>query len=442
VTSLPSIPPDAGHGRPAGPALLLRRVRLPIGGVADVLLAEGKIAAVGGYPVGQPPAAEVLDLRGYLLLPSLAEPHVHLDTAFTAAGTGKPDGSRHGPTGAWAAARPGLSAAGITCRAWKAATRYLAHGTTAVRAHVDVGGEAGLRAVQALLDVRSGLAAAADIEIVAQAPGPVTGRAGAANRSLLREAMAGGADLVGGVPALDDDPRGAVDVLAAVAADAAAGLDLHVGETADPAAGTLARLTAIAEAGFGGPITASHVVSLGVQAPERRRAAAQALAHAGISVVTLPQASLFRPGRGMGATAPRGLAAVPELLDAGVLLAAGGGHLQDPVNPMGRADPLETAALLVMGAHLTPAEAFAAVTSVARRIMRLPDVTILPGAPADLVAVRAADLAGAVATGTPDRIVLRGGQVVARTWVSSELAVEAPSWNAPSWTVPQPRPAW
>jgi cytosine/creatinine deaminase len=441
VTSLPATPPDAVHGDPAAQPLLLRRMRLAIGGVADVLLADGKIAAVGGYPVGQPAPAEVLDLRGYLLLPSLAEPHVHLDKAFTAAGIGNPDGSLRGVTGAWAAARPGLSAAGITCRAWKAVTRYLTHGTTAFRAHVDVGGEVGLWAVHALLDVRSGLAAAADIEIVAQASGPVTGRAGATNRSLLRDAMAAGADLVGGAPALDDDPRGAVDALAAIAADAATGLDLHVDETTDPVAGTLPRLITIAEAGFGYPITASHVVSLGVQAPERRRAAAQSLAHAGIGVVTLPQTGLFLQGRGMGAAAPRGLTAVPELLDAGVRLAAGGGNLQDPVNPMGRADPLETASLLVVGAHLTPAEAFAAVTSAARHIMRLPDVTILPGAPADLVAVRAADLGGAVASGTPDRIVLRGGQVVARTWVSSELAVEEPSWNASSWTIPRPRPA-
>ena len=421
--------------------LLLRRVRLAIGGVADVLLADGKIAAVGGYPPVDSASAEVLDLRGYLLLPSLAEPHVHLDKAFTAASIANPGGSLRGARDAWVAARPELSTASIAARAWTAATRYLAHGTTAIRAHVDVGKGIGLRALHAVLDVRADLAGVVDVEIVALASVPVTGRAGAANRALLRDALSAGADLAGGTPELDDDPGGAVDAIAAVAAGAAAGLDLHIDETIDPAAGTLPRLIAVAEAGFGYPITASHVISLGEQAPERRQAAARSLAGAGIGVVTLPQTSLVLQGHGLGSAAPRGLTAVRELLATGVALAAGGDNLQDLFNPMGRADPLEAAALLVVGAHLTPAEAFAAVTSAARDVMRLPAVTITPGAPADLVAIRAADLGTAIASGTPDRIVMRGGKVVARTQVSAELAVAPAPGNVPAWNVPRARTA-
>ena len=438
---LPSTSADSVHGPPVVQPLLLRRARLAVGGVADVLLADGKIAAVGGHPAVQPAPAEVLDLRGYLLLPSLAEPHVHLDKAFTAASIANPGGSLRGAIDAWVAARPELSAASIAARAWAAAIRHLAHGATAIRAHVDVGQGIGLRAIQALLDVRVGLTGVVDIEIVALTSVPVTGRAGAANRALLRDALSAGADLVGGAPALDDDPAGAVDALAAAAADAATGLDLHVDETIDPAVFTLPRLVAIADAGFGFPITASHVVSLGVQAPERRLAAARSLARAGIGVVTLPQTNLFLQGRGLGPAAPRGLTAVRELLDAGVVLAAGGDNVQDPFNPMGRADPLETASLLVVGAHLTPAEAFAAVSSAAREVMRLPAVTIAPGAPADLVAIRAGDLGGAVASGTPDRIVLRGGQIVARTQVTAELAVAESPGRAPAWNLPRARSA-
>jgi cytosine/creatinine deaminase len=435
VPILPSTPPDAAHDSPVARPLLLRHARLAIGGVGDVLLADGKIAAVGGYPPRHRAPAEVLDLRGYLLLPSLVEPHVHLDRAFTATSIANPGGSLRGAIHAWVAARQEMSAAAIAARAWAAATRYLAHGTTAIRAHVGVGEGIGLRALQALLDVRAGLTGVVDIEIVALTPVPVTGRAGAANRARLRDALSAGADLVGGAPALDDDPGGAVDALAAVAAGAAAGLDLHIDETIDPAACTLPRLIAIAEEGFGYPITASHVVSLGVQAPDHRRTAARSLARAGIGVVTLPQTNLYLQGHGLGAAAPRGLTAIRELLDAGTALAAGGDDLQDPFNPMGRADPLETASLLVVGAHLTPAEAFAAVSSAARDVMRLPGVTITPGAPADLVAIRGGDLGGAVASGTPDRIVLRGGRVVARTQVSAEVAVADSPGNVSAWNL-------
>jgi imidazolonepropionase-like amidohydrolase len=51
-----------------------------------VLTSGGAIVSVGGDPAGYPAAAEVLDLRGYLLLPSLTEPHAHLGKAFTGAG--------------------------------------------------------------------------------------------------------------------------------------------------------------------------------------------------------------------------------------------------------------------------------------------------------------------------------------------------------------------
>jgi cytosine/creatinine deaminase len=381
-------------------------------------------------------SAKVVDLRGYLLLPSLVEPHAHLGKAFMALGTASPDRFLPQAFDARVAARSGLPAADIAARAWAAATRYLMHGTTAIRVHVDVGGEAGLRAVEALLDVRASLAGIMDIQIVAITPGPVTGLAGAANRALLLRALAAGADLAGGRPALDGEPGRAIEALAVVAADAGAGLDLHIDEAAGPAASTLPHLVAIAEAGFGRPVTASYAVRPGTQVPERPCVTAQSLAHAGIGVVTLPQACLSSQLDNPGGDVASGLAAVRDLLEAGVLVAAGGGGLRNPFNPMGRADPLGAASLLLVAAQLTPTEALAAVTAAGRLIMGLPDVSVAPGSPADLVAVRATDLGNAVASGTPDRIVLRGGRIVARTRTAAELAraelrATRSAWNLP-----------
>ena len=330
------------------------------------------------------------------------------------------------------AAHPGLPAAGIAARARAAATRYLAHGTTAIRVHVDIGEEVGLRSVEALLDVRAGLSGIMDIQIVAVTSAPVTGRAGAASRALLRRALAAGADLAGVAPSLDDETGRAVEVLAVVAADAGAGLDLHIGETGGPASVALPRLIAVAEAGFGYPVTASHVVSLGTKVQERRQAA-RSLADAGIGVVTLPRSSPALDGS--GADAPRGLAAVRDLLEAGVRVAAGGDNRQEPSGPMGHADPLETASLLI-AARLTPTEALTAVTSAGRQIMRLPDVTVTQGSPADLVAIRAPDLGSAMVSGTADRIVLRSGRIVARTLAATaiarpELHIMRSAWNLP-----------
>jgi len=424
------------HDAPVSRAILLRGPRLADGQVADVLIADGTIASVGRGPAGHPPRAEILDLRGYLLLPSLVDPHAHLGTVFAAPGVA--GGSPADGSGGAIAARHEPRGAGIAALARAAATRHLACGTTAIRVHVDVGEATGLRTVEALIDMRAGLARIMDIHIVAVTSAQVTGLAGADSRARLRHALAAGADLAGVVSAPGDETGHAVEAVAVVAADAGAGLDLRVGENAP---GTLPRLVAVAEAGFGYPVTASHVVSLGRTLQERSRAA-RSLAEAGIGVVALPRPGMVRCGGGLGTAGIRGLTAVRDLVEAGVPVAAGGDGPQE----LSHADPLETASLLLMAARLTPAEALAAVTSAGRQIMRLPDVTLSQGSAADLVAIRPADIGSTVAAGTADRIVLRGGRIVARTQTATEFAPPElramnAAWNLPGAVRPVPRPA-
>src|SRR4030095_12834339 len=112
--------------------------------------------------------------------------------------------------------------------------------------------------------------------------------------------------------------------------------------------------------------TASHCVSLGVQDETPQAVVPAELAAADVAVVTLPQTNLFLQARGTTTAPPRGLTALRPLLDAGVTVAGGADNMQDPFNIVGRGDPLETAALLVMAGHLTPAEAYHAVAAGTR----------------------------------------------------------------------------
>ena len=313
------------------------------------------IISVGSHPGGDPSPAEVVDLRGYLLLPSLVEPHAHL----TLPSAGRMS-VRRTDGGGWVAPGSELAPTDIAARIRAAAARYLTNGTTAIRVHVDVGKKAGPWAVEALLDARSSLAGILDLQIVAAISAPVSGLAGATNRALLRHALAAGADLAGAGPGLADETGRTVENLAVMAADAGAGLDVHIDETAGSVLTALPHLIAITEAGFGHPVTVSHVASLGTKTKQRRHAT-QSLADAGIGVVILPQSGPFQHRGGDGG-APPGQAIMRDLLKAGVPVAAGGDSLYEPSGPTGHADPLGIASHLV-AARLTPAEAIAAISS-------------------------------------------------------------------------------
>jgi cytosine deaminase len=157
-----------------------------------------------------------------------------------------------------------------------------------------------------------------------------------------------------------------------------------------------------------------------VQSPEVAADVASRVAAAGVAVICNPQTNLFLQARRWPSAPPRGLTALRPLLEAGVTVAGGGDNLRDPFNPVGRADPLETAALLVTAGHLTLEEAYAAVSSGARAAMGLPEVQVAPGFPAELLAVQAASLGEAIAGGT-SRVVIHQGRVVSRTTITREF---------------------
>lgn len=385
----------------------------------DVLIEDGRIVAVGAQAVSD--TADRLDLSGYVLLPSAVEPHAHLDKALLARRAPNPGGDLPGAITAIRAAYATMDDADLDRRATEALTIAATNGYTAVRTHADCERGIGIRAIRVLAALRERAAGLVDLQVVALAGFPVAGAAGRHHRRILGEAIKEGADVIGGAPALDPNPRAAVRELVQAAADAGLPLDLHVDETTDAGVLTLRQLAEeVGRAGLGGHATASHCVSLGQQDPAVSREVARALADAGVAVVTLPQTNLYLQGRDTPTRVPRGLTAVSALREAGVTVAGGGDNWRDPFNPLGRIDPFETAALLVAAAHLPVAEAYQAVSDAGRAVLGLPAVSLTPGSPADLVAIRAASLDEAVAGGCQDRIVLRGG-VIARTRVVPEI---------------------
>jgi cytosine deaminase len=345
------------------------------------------------------------DLSGYLLLSAPVEPHAHLDTALLAEHA---DGDSRGD---------------VLYRARRAARILLGHGAVAVRTHVTVGGDAGLRRLEALLVLRAELAGVMTLQVVAlPAPGSPD--------TVVAEALRLGADLVGGAPGLAGDPVRSVRRSLDAAAAAGVGVDLHVGDLGTaPAIGEVAK--AVAD-GFEHPVTLSWCPTVDDAAARsttgncdlttRNARLIDTIASAGLAVVVLPR------GARAAATTNRGVAPLRRLTEAGITVAGGGGSLRDLADPTGRGDPLETASLLVSAGRLRPPEAYTAISAAARSVLGLPTTpaggALENGVPADLLAIRAETVAEAVAAADPDRTVISGGQLAVRTRVARSFPLE------------------
>ena len=413
----------AGSGRvcddPDVSDLVLRNARTT-SGPRDVEITGDRIADVVAAGAGSGTTVE--DLGGMLLLPAFAEPHTHLDKAFTADLLPNPVGDLLGAVEAMRVGWPSISVEDIVVRATEVVRRMVASGATAVRTHADVTPEGGLKSVEALIETRRRVGHLCDLEIVAMAR-PVTGLEADDVRLGLDRALEMGADLVGGVPHLEQDPHDAMRHALHVALAAGTRVDLHMDEVWDGSVDNLTELARLVEHhGLEGRVTASHCVAHGAMGRERQAAVASLLADAGIDVVTLPRTNLYLQGRDGEDPVPRGLPGLAALREQGVLVAAGGDNVQDPFYPVGRADPLEVASFLVAAAHFGPEEAVAAIGRDVRTLMDREAVSIEAGSPAELVALAAGSIREAVADQPARRVVVHEGRIVARSRVESWIA--------------------
>ena len=412
--------------------VLLRSATLADGSVTDVRITGGTITEIApdlaphlaSSPVGDPGGEdeEIIDLDGRLLLQSFAEPHAHLDKAFLSERILNPTGDLMGAIRAMETHRHLITVDDTIERAERAVRLMVQNGTSLIRTHADTTTDNGLKSVEALSEVRRRVRDVCAVQIVALVSWPVTGSAGANSRALLRDALQAGADVVGGCPHLEGDSAAANETLLGIAAEYGRDVDLHTDETLDPTVLALADLAArVLASGFPHRVTASHCVSLVMQPEDRQREVAELVAAAGISVVALPHTNLFLQGRQHQSAMPRALTAVRALRAAGVNVCAGADNLQDPFNPMGRADPLETASLMVMAAHLLPGDALHAVSGAVRHAIHGTSGCLAVGEPANLVALQASSVREALAFGPAGRLVFHGGRPVSGHFTKSTV---------------------
>ena len=150
-----------------------------------------------------------------------------------------------------------------------------------------------------------------------------------------------------------------------------------------------------------------------LQEDDERQKTIDAVARAGISVVSLPMCNLFLQDRHPGRTPRwRGVTALHELKAAGVNVMIASDNTRDPFYAFGDLDMMETWREGVRILHLDYpfADWAPAVAAAPARAMGLDLGQLRPGGRADMILTRARDFPELLARPQSDRIVVRNGQ--------------------------------
>lgn len=347
-------------------------------------------------------AAEVIDLQDRVVLPGLVDGHIHLDKSFV--------GDRWRPhvpaidlRARLAAEKRELAQARpIAERAHALIEQAASFGTIAMRSHVDVDATTGLSNLHAVVEAREHWRGIVDIEIVAFPQAGVVSCPGTTD--ILDAAMAEGADVIGGIdPAtFDGDAKAQLDVVFGIAERRHAKVDIHLHE---PAGQGIAELLAIADRtrslGMGGRVAVSHAYALGEVPLDIVDRTADALAGAGVAIMT-------------NAPGDRPFPPVLRLRRAGVQVFAGNDNIRDAWWPYGNGDMLQRAMLIGYRSGFYTDEdlrvALDMATTAGAHVLGKTGYGLAVGNEATFVVVDAPNGAAAVAGAPAERAIVRRGE--------------------------------
>jgi len=425
--------------------LVLRQARIrghdrPV----DIGVHEGVIAKIAPKISGRP--RQVIDCGSKLVSPPFTDIHVHLDAVLT---FGQP---RFNQTGTliegieiWAERKKALTFDDVKRRATLAVKWELAHGVTRIRSHVDVC-DPQLTAVKALLEVKKEFTGLVDIQLVAF---PQDGIFAFPNgEALMERAMELGCDLVGGIPHHEltrDDGVADVKFACDLAQQYHRPLDLHIDETDDPNS----RFTEVLAAetikrGLAGRVTASHTTSMHSVDNAYAFKLIRLIKRAGLHMVTNPCDNSVLQGRFDTYPKRRGHTRVKEMLAAGINVGIGHDSIMDPWYPLGVGDPVQVAFIWIHYGQMSGAAEIPQVwdmitTNPARAFGQ--DCALKPGNPADLILLDAETEFDALRRIAPRLLVIRRGQIVART-TPSETVVCPKGWKKETISFVMPSDLW
>ena len=387
--------------------LLLTNVRPLGGGSIELLIREGRIAAVGSGLTAAPDATTI-DGGGRLLFPGFVDAHAHMDKTLLGLGWYR---NEVGPSllDKIENERALRRAGGIDpyLQATRQARLAIAAGTTHIRTFVDIDTEVGLAGFEGVQRMRQDFRDALTMQVVAFPQSGMLVRPGTVE--LMEEALQNGAEVVGGLDPsmIDRDPAKHLDTIFGLAEQYDADIDIHLHEPGDLGAFSVELIAERAKVmGWQGRVVISHAICLGGVEE----------AYLGRLIDLLLENDIVIMSHG-----PSGLRPVPSvkrLRDAGVRMCTGNDGIRDAWGPLNMPDMLLRAFIIAYRNNLRRDDEIEMVLDIATyggaQVMGDAAYGLAVGNRADLVVVGGETHVEAVIERLQRWLVVKNGQIVAR----------------------------
>ena len=395
--------------------ILIQRAQLrdrPPGQLVDIGISSARITAIEESTALQ--AQTEIDAQGNLVTESFVDPHLHTCKVYTLqmmdeealkAYRGADMGKAMTAIELAARVKEKYDESWIIKNVRKAMAEAVQYGNTHIRAFADVDSKARLEGVKALIQVREEFKGIVDIQVVAFAQDGIVREPGAAD--LVREAMALGADVAGGIPWIeftDADIAQHVKEIFDIADKYDKDVSMLVDDAGDPGLRSL-ELMALEtiKRGRQGRSLAHHARAMALYPKPYFQKLAALLNKAEMGLVTDPHTGPLH-------------ARVRELLEEGVLVCLGQDDISDAYYPYGRSNMLEVAFLASHLLWMTTAEEmeilYDMITTRAAHAMGINNFKLEVGAPAHLVVLDQPNVLEALRYHERPRHVISHGKLI------------------------------
>ncbi len=348
-----------------------------------------------------------------IILPRFAEPHAHIDKAFSWSRSFNLKGTYQEALAANLREYELRSKDELILSVEKSLNLALVNGVRAIRSHIDSFGKTAMRDWDILEDVRKKWQEKIFLQFVALVPLDFwqTDEGG-----LLAQRVASNGDLLGGVIAPPFNKRKTFKSLlhlVQLANRLNCDIDIHIDESQSCSAGGLKLLLEVlAQVENEISITCSHLSSMGLLKEKAISHLAKKMAKNKLKVVALPLTNAWLLGRkDRFSLIKRPLAPIFQLQKAGVVVSVGGDNVNDAWFPLSNFDPLNLMAFSMPIAHLSPWDrlGLSPFTSSAAQVLSLQwDGLFQKGSPADFILLDSNSWVKALSNRPKRRVVVNG----------------------------------